>query len=111
MDITFIFLSSLTLFLIGVFSSLFFKNISRIIISLQLIFTAAIINFLGFSQILYGTSIWAVTFMLISVITIFLFQYMIIFYLKSNIYQYKTDKLDFSSGLYNFKINDWLGDD
>lgn len=111
MNITFIFLSSSILFLIGVFASLFFKNISRIIISLQLVFTAAIINFLGFSQILYGTSIWAVTFMLIAVITIFLFQYMIIFYLKSNIYQYKTDKLDFSSGLYNFKINDWLGDD
>ncbi len=111
MNITFIFFSSSLLFLIGVFASLLFKNISRIIISLQFIFTAAIINFLGFSQILYGTSIWAVTFILIAVITIFLFQYMIIFYLKSNFYQYKTDKLDFSSSLYYFRINDWLGDE
>lgn len=111
MNITFIFFSSTLLFLIGVFASLFFKNVSGIIISLQLIFTAAIINFLGFSQILYGTSVWAVTFILIAVITIFLFQFVIIFYLKSNIYQYKTDKLDFSSSLYYFKINDWLGDE
>jgi len=78
---------------------------------MQFIFTAAIINFLGFSQILYGTSVWAVTFMFIAVIVIFLFQYMVIFYLKSNIYQYKTDKLDFSSSMYYFKINEWLGDD
>ncbi|MDD3520636.1 MAG: hypothetical protein PHU65_05285 [Actinomycetota bacterium] len=111
MNITFIFFSSSLLFLIGVFASLFFKNISRIIVSLQFILTAAIINFLGFSQILYGTSVWAVTFVFIAVITIFLFQYVIIFYLKSNMYQYKTDKLDFSTNLYYFKIKEWLGDE
>ncbi|MCE5328944.1 hypothetical protein LLG07_01205 [bacterium] len=110
MNITFIFLASSLLFLIGVFGSLFFGSVTKIIISLQCILTAAVINFLGFAQILYGTSVWAVTFVLISVILIFLFQFMIVFYLNSNTYQYQSDGFDFSSGLYYFGIKDWLGE-
>jgi NADH:ubiquinone oxidoreductase subunit K len=110
-DIAFIFYSGSLLFIIGVFAALFFKEISKILISLQLILTAAVINFLGFSQILYGTSVWSVTFIFIAVTAVFLFQYAIVFYLKSNIYQYKTDKLNYSSSLYYFKISDWLGDE
>lgn len=111
MDITFIFYSGSLLFLIGVFAALFFNEISKILISLQFILTAAVINFLGFSQILYGTSVWAVTFVFIAVAVIFLFQYVIVFYLKANIYHYKTDKLNYSSSLYYFKTSDWLGDE
>jgi len=109
MNITYIYYLSSLLFLIGVIGALLFKTFSRILISLQFIILASIINFLSFSQALYESPAWAILFVLFSALLLFLFESAIIFYFYLNMSEDKFGKFDLSENLYYFNIKDWLG--
>jgi NADH:ubiquinone oxidoreductase subunit K len=108
MNITYIYYLSSLLFLIGVIGALFFETFSRILISLQFIMLASIINFLSFSQTLYENPVWAVLFVLFSTLLLFLFESAIVFYFYLNVSEAKFGKFDLNKNLYYFNIKDWL---
>ncbi len=71
---------------------------------------SAVINFLSFSQILYENSAPALSFVIISVFLILIFQFTIIFYLYSNLNNPETGRFEFENNLFYFKIEEWLGE-
>ncbi|MCE5329409.1 hypothetical protein LLG07_03620 [bacterium] len=110
MNLAFIFYISFALFVIGLFGAVYFKSITAIIISVQFIAVSAVINFLSFSQILYENSASLLSFVIISVFLILIFQFVIIFYLYSNLNNPKIGKVEFENNLFYFNREEWLGE-
>jgi len=110
LNLAFIFYISFVLFIIGLFGAAYFKNIAAIIIAVQFIIVSAIINFLSFAQVLYENSASLLSFVIISVFLIFIFQFVIIFYLYSNLSNPGIGKIEFENNLFYFNIEEWLGE-
>lgn len=106
----FIFYASFTLFIIGLFGSLFFKSITAQIISVMFITVSSLINFLSFSQILYESPTSILAFVLLSVFLIIIFQFSIILYLYSGLNEPKLRMTQLDYGLFYFGIAEWLGE-
>ena len=106
----FIFYASLALFIVGLFSSLFFKSITSQLISFQFIIVSSMINFLSFSQILYKSPATILVFVLISVFLIIIFQFCIILYLYSSLNESKLKLAESDCSLFYFGIPEWLGE-
>ena len=106
----FIFYASFTLFIIGLFGSLFFKSITAQIISVQFIMVSSLVNFLSFSQILYESPTSILAFVLLSVFLIIIFQFSIILYLYSGLNEPKLRMTQLDYGLFYFGIAEWLGE-
>ena len=106
----FIFYASFTLFIIGLFGSLFFKSITAQIISVIFITVSSLINFLSFSQILYESPTSILAFVLLSVFLIIIFQFSIILYLYSGLNEPKLRMTQLDYGLFYFGIAEWLGE-
>ena len=110
MNLVFIFYASFTLFIIGLFGSLFFKSITAQIISVMFITVSSLINFLSFSQILYESPTSILAFVLLSVFLIIIFQFSIILYLYSGLNESKLRMTQLDYGLFYFGIAEWLGE-
>ncbi len=106
----FIFYASFALFIIGLFGSLFFRNITSQLISFQFIMVSSLVNFLSFSQILYESPTSILVFVLLSVFLIIIFQFCIILYLYSSLNEPKLRMTEFDYGLFYFEIAEWLGE-
>ncbi len=68
------------MFLLSIFGLIYLKGLVKVIICLQIIIFSGIINFLGFSFILYQGSFWDKNFLILSLAIIYLFLFSIIFY-------------------------------
>lgn len=111
MNLVFIFYTSFILFIIGLFSILFFKSITAEIISIQFILASSLINFLSFSQILYDSSTIILIFVLLSVFLIILFQFIIIVYLYLNLNKPELRIVKFENNLFYFGLKEWIGEE
>ncbi|MCL4378824.1 MAG: hypothetical protein M1409_10710 [Actinobacteria bacterium] len=89
---------------------LYFKNITAIIVAAQFIIISSVVNFLSFSQILYEASAANISFVILTFLLIFIFQFTIIFYLHSNLNDLKTANTGFENNLFYFGIEEWLGE-
>lgn len=79
-------------------------------VSAQFIAVSSVINFLSFSQILYENSVPILSFVIISMFLILIFQFVIIFYLYSSLNYIKTAKVEFENNLFYFTMEEWLGE-
>jgi NADH:ubiquinone oxidoreductase subunit K len=111
LNLVYIFSISFILFLIGLFSVLFFNDIIKQIISIQFILASSLINFLSFSQTLYDSSTIIIIFVLLSVFLIILFQFLIIIYLYLNFTKYDFKIVKFENSLFYFNLKEWMGEE
>ncbi|MCL4418124.1 MAG: hypothetical protein M1365_15805 [Actinobacteria bacterium] len=102
------------IFLLGLFGISFYKSFLSILISFQLLIISALINFFSFSLFLYSESVWDKTFTLLSIISVYLLMFSIVYYNFAADGKL-IDKALFKSrdNYFLFKLDksDWWGED
>jgi len=101
---------SFSVFLLGIFSLLYFRGMVRAAIGMQLIIFSGLFNFLIFSYHLYVGSVWDKTFSIMGLIVIYILLFSIFFYGYSTI---KIDNKELFSGLnfFEWEKSIWWGED
>jgi len=111
MNFQFITYFSLLVFLMGIFGIFYSRDIISVLISFQFILISAVINFLGFSQFLYQSSLWDEIFIIFGIASIYFLMFCVIsyFYLKLDLLDRKVLNRDFK--LFKVERHDWCGED
>jgi hypothetical protein len=101
----------MAILLLGFFGATYSGKFLSIMISLQLIIVSAVINFFAFSLFLYNLSNLDKVFVFFALITLYLFNFLIIFFnytKQTNLYD-----IDVLQEIRLFKLSksDWWGED
>jgi NADH:ubiquinone oxidoreductase subunit K len=102
---------SLLLFLLGIFGIFYSRDIITLFVSYQLIIISAVINLLSFSNLLYVHSLWAETFIISGVITIYFLMFCIVYYAYSRLDLMEKKLLYGNYRLFRITKSDWWGED
>ena len=107
----FVFYAGMALFLISIFGLFASIDIISVFISYQLMIIAAIINFLSFSINMGTGQPWLKVFLIIGLLSIYLLQFAIIFYIYSNTEILKRRAMIADHRLFKLSKSDWWGED
>jgi len=99
------------IFTLGFFGVMFFKKISSFFTAIQFIIIASAINFISFAQFIYETPINGIIFTILSITVIFIFQFILIFYIYSNLTEHKKGVFEMQNAIFDFSLNEWLKED
>jgi len=114
-SLQFVFCFSFLLFLLGLFGVLYRVDIVSILISLQFIVISSMVNFLSFSYFLYQDATWAIVFIFLGIIPLYLLMFCMVFYSYSSFNNLSSNP-DNISVVNNFRLfelskSDWWGED
>lgn len=98
------------MFILGLFGTLYSKDIVSILISLQFVIMSAGINFSSFSQTVYQDPLRGMIFVFMAFITIYLFLFTLIFYIYINLTHFDSESLLKDLVLFKLNRRDWWGD-
>jgi NADH:ubiquinone oxidoreductase subunit K len=111
LNLQIIILSSFAIFLLGIFGLSFYRSFLSAIIAFQFIIFSATIIFFSFSLFLYNSSVWDKTFIFFAFASIYILQFLIVFYnysTQTGVYELDVKK-DFR--FFIFSKSDWWGED
>jgi len=114
-SLQFVFCFSFLLFLLGLFGVLYRGDIVSLLISLQFIIISSMVNFLSFSYFLYQDTTWAVVFIFLGMVPLYLLVFCMVFYSYSS-FNNLSSNLGNISIVNNFRLfelskSDWWGED